>query len=294
MKAYVGGTYSDLKSYRQVAFEQLIGLGVEPIGNELLPAQGASLVDVSLRNVDEADLFILLVGHRYGFVPEGYDKSITHLEFERALERRIPILAFFLSDEAPVKRSSVELDLNLRKRLSSLKHEVRLNRIVSEVESPAQFGMVLVRAIAALPAGGDNKSTKRSPTKELDACREEVKRHKATIEDLTSKLTGVIPMNPIWRGRNFLRDELLCFALLPFKEDFFAIYETAISPAAEELGLKPRHAGEIFGTREVVEDIWDSICASRVVIVDVTGRNPNVFYELGICHTLGKDCIVIT
>jgi hypothetical protein len=43
-----------------------------------------------------------------------------------------------------------------------------------------------------------------------------------------------------------------------------------------------------------MEDIWESICTARVVVADVTGRNANVFYELGIAHTMGKDCVVIT
>ena len=43
-----------------------------------------------------------------------------------------------------------------------------------------------------------------------------------------------------------------------------------------------------------MEDIWESICISRLIIADVTGRNANVFYELGIAHTLGKSCVVLT
>ena len=40
--------------------------------------------------------------------------------------------------------------------------------------------------------------------------------------------------------------------------------------------------------------IWESINRARIVIADTTTRNPNVFYEIGICHTLGKDVILIT
>jgi hypothetical protein len=140
----------------------------------------------------------------------------------------------------------------------------------------------------------DEKKPQKAWEERLKLCQEEGERHKKLIDDLTAKLRNVVPADPIWRGRNFRTDELMCFGLLPFREEFFAVYEAAVAPAAEDVGLRSLHAGEIFGNREVVEDIWDSICAARIVIVDVTGRNPNVFYELGICHTLGKDCIVIT
>ena len=91
-----------------------------------------------------------------------------------------------------------------------------------------------------------------------------------------------------------MTDDLACFVLMPFQEPFFEVYETAVAPAAERCGLRAKHAGEIFGNREIIEDIWDSICSARVIVADVTGRNPNVFYELGVCHTLGKECIILT
>ena len=40
-------------------------------------------------------------------------------------------------------------------------------------------------------------------------------------------------------------------------------------------------------------DVWTAICRSRIIIADCTGRNPNVFYEIGIAHTVGKPVILI-
>ena len=44
----------------------------------------------------------------------------------------------------------------------------------------------------------------------------------------------------------------------------------------------------------IITDIVNLIDRSRVVICDCTGRNPNVFYEIGIAHTLGREVILIT
>jgi hypothetical protein len=72
------------------------------------------------------------------------------------------------------------------------------------------------------------------------------------------------------------------------------VFEEGILPSVQAAGLRGVHAGQIFDNREIVEDIWELICTARLIVADVTGRNPNVFYELGICHTLGKEVIVIT
>jgi hypothetical protein len=87
--------------------------------------------------------------------------------------------------------------------------------------------------------------------------------------------------------------EKLCFVLMPFDEKFYPIYEK-IKEVVEELGLICKRADEIFNTKPVIEDICHSIQKSRILIADLTGRNPNVFYELGFAHAKNKKVILIT
>jgi hypothetical protein len=49
-----------------------------------------------------------------------------------------------------------------------------------------------------------------------------------------------------------------------------------------------------FSTGEAMEDVWRRLNESAFIIADLTGRNPNVFYELGIAHTLGKPVILLS
>ncbi len=89
-------------------------------------------------------------------------------------------------------------------------------------------------------------------------------------------------------------DEQLCFVLMPFHGHFPEYFRGILVPAAEAAGLKALKADDIYGTAPIITDIWDSIWKERIVIADVTGKNPNVNYELGLCHALGVPTILIT
>ena len=58
--------------------------------------------------MDEADIYLAILGHRYGHIPKGKTKSITHYEYERATQRGIPRLIFIMHEEHPVKARDVE------------------------------------------------------------------------------------------------------------------------------------------------------------------------------------------
>ncbi|CAD6491672.1 MAG: hypothetical protein CHKLHMKO_00176 [Candidatus Argoarchaeum ethanivorans] len=89
-------------------------------------------------------------------------------------------------------------------------------------------------------------------------------------------------------------DETLCFVLIPFDENFVPIYNSIIKKVVESSKLRCTRADEIFDTRSIIEDILEHIQKARFLIADLTGRNPNVFYELGLAHAVGKEVILIT
>ena len=85
-----------------------------------------------------------------------------------------------------------------------------------------------------------------------------------------------------------------CFVLMPFRRDFPPIFDNHISKVCERLGITVARADGIFSTRPFMDDIREAVVTARVIIADLTDHNPNVFYELGICHALGKDVVLIT
>ncbi len=104
----------------------------------------------------------------------------------------------------------------------------------------------------------------------------------------------IVRINPIFQRRDFLIDEELCFILMPFAEPFNRLYQEKIKPTLEALNLRVMRADDLFTPTPIIEDIWEFINKARLIVADVTGRNPNVFYELGIAHTVGKDTIILT
>lgn len=88
-------------------------------------------------------------------------------------------------------------------------------------------------------------------------------------------------------------EPMLASAMMPFDAGFAAVYDS-IRQAADNAGLRCRRADDIWENAAIIQDVVALIDRSRIVICDCTGRNPNVFYEAGIAHTLGREVILIT
>lgn len=88
-------------------------------------------------------------------------------------------------------------------------------------------------------------------------------------------------------------DPLQASAMMPFSGGFAAVYE-AIAGVVGALGMRCNRADNIWEHNTIIQDVVSLIDRSRVVICDLSGRNPNVFYEAGISHALGREVILIT
>lgn len=86
----------------------------------------------------------------------------------------------------------------------------------------------------------------------------------------------------------------LCFVIMPFSKPFDDVYRAIIVPSVRQAGLEVMRADEMFTPGSIMEQIRSAIQQSRLCVADLTGRNPNILYELGIAQTLGKPCILLT
>ncbi|AWI08678.1 hypothetical protein [Ereboglobus luteus] len=86
-----------------------------------------------------------------------------------------------------------------------------------------------------------------------------------------------------------------CFVMMPFADPIGSYYEKIYEPAILKAGLNPVRAdNEIFGTGKIMDQIWSGIYAARILVAELTSRNPNVFYELGLAHALRKPVVLVS
>jgi hypothetical protein len=64
-------------------------------------------------------------------------------------------------------------------------------------------------------------------------------------------------------------------------------------PAIKEAGFEPLRADSLFNSGSVIEQIWQQIRKAKVLLADLTGKNPNVFYELGLAHAARKPVVFV-
>lgn len=103
LQVFVSSTFLDLKEERQAAVEAILDAGHIPAGMELFTAGDESQMEVIQQWIDQSDVYLLILGGRYGTIENKSGKSYIHLEYDYALKREIPVFACVLKD--PKKRA---------------------------------------------------------------------------------------------------------------------------------------------------------------------------------------------
>ncbi len=84
-----------------------------------------------------------------------------------------------------------------------------------------------------------------------------------------------------------------CFVLMPFGGWLDDYYEAIYKPAIESAGLESHRADDLFRPSTIVNDIWAYTKRAKLLLAVLSGKNPNVFYELGLAHALAKPAILV-
>jgi hypothetical protein len=118
-------------------------------------------------------------------------------------------------------------------------------------------------------------------------------RNKTTQQESTTSVSHL----HVFHRRSVPLEQDLVFVLMPFTESWSEyIWKEEIQKSVQQYQsakLRCMRADDLFG-QDVMIDIYESIAKTRIVIADITNRNANVFYELGIAHSLGKDVILLS
>lgn len=98
IQVFVSSTYTDLIEERQAAVEAILSSGNIPAGMELFSATDESQMTIIKRWIDESDVYMLILGGRYGSIESKSGKSYTQLEYEYAVEKNKPLFAVILNE----------------------------------------------------------------------------------------------------------------------------------------------------------------------------------------------------
>lgn len=281
--------------------------------------------------IQESNVFIGLYDEHYGTVPEGETQSHIELEYQQAVELGKDILIFMMEDALAnaderqqafldyVRQRQVittftdEEDLaakvklaldkyhetvrhrrrlrppvsNLRNPLPALSVEEQTTDIDKEATSEEQFADMVERAMLLAE---DNIEQIIRRALELHNAQEKIQSQPS--EEFDNKIT----VEPLW-GEPIRRSQFQSdiFMIMPFRDKYNAIFERVVRPITADLNLTIKRGDEFSSTRgSIMQEVWAALNACKLVIVETTEINANVYYELGIAHTLGKPAILLT
>ncbi len=118
------------------------------------------------------------------------------------------------------------------------------------------------------------------------------------IHSLTDAATEILQRcvvaNRRWAGIDMQVDRPEVFVIMPFGQDWSrSVYEEMIRPAIESAHLRCTRGDTPPRVGDLSQTVWNALMRAGLVIADVSASNPNVFYEIGLAHGIGKDCFIL-
>lgn len=210
---FISSTYDDLKDERFAVLESILKLRHIPVGMEQFVAANEEQFNYIKRLIDETDYYILILGNRYGSTA-GDGISYTEKEFDYAVSKEVPILAFVhdTPESLPVNKS--EKTASAKKQLAKFRDKVKNNRLVSLFtwDSPISLSrevvVALTNAFNDFPRPGWERVISYDNSEllnQINDLRIENIKLKSKVDDLTSSSNLSAKLNA------FPWDETLCF-----------------------------------------------------------------------------------
>jgi tetratricopeptide (TPR) repeat protein len=169
-KVFLSSTFRDLKEYREAAVHACQRVGLLPIYMEEFPPDPRKAVAVCQAKVEEADLFLGIYAHRYGYVPAGSEVSITEMEYDWAVGRNLPVYLYVADPDQPWPPSQVDKGGDYE-RLTAFKERIGKKHTLKKFRDVPTFKedvLLLVHDLArtetAAPAGDTPQARRTLPT----------------------------------------------------------------------------------------------------------------------------------
>lgn len=164
-RVFVSSTYEDMVDYRQAVMSVLPSIDILPVGMEQFVSSPDKSLDVCLSEVRRCQLFISIVGMRYGSVDEQSGKSYSELEYEEAVKNGIPVLAFVIDEnKCPILPKHMDTGENADK-LKNFK-ELLNQKYTNRFKSVENLKELVIRAVTKQLEGTSKEEPKQQPINE--------------------------------------------------------------------------------------------------------------------------------
>lgn len=241
--------------------------------------------------IDEAikeSRFLLIV-----MSPDYFQSTWTRQEWQYGLAnelqekgiRVIPVL-YRDCDIPPMLRTKQWVDFRDQK-----EYKIILNRLVGDLHSLASSTTSTTTTTTTTESPKPGERVEELDQNSVSELKQVLK---DAVEAFRNKPEQRISDNA--KSERFTIEEDMCFIVMPFSiESLNIVYEDFVKPVVtERCNLRSIRGDDVFGSNVIMEDITKSIQKARLIIADLTSRNPNVFYEVGIAHALNKQVLLMT
>ena len=169
-QVFVSSTYADLKEERGKVMQTIIALDCIPAGMEWFPAIDEDQFEFIKKIIDDCDYYVLIVGGRYGSISED-GISYTEKEYDYAVSRNIPVIAFLHNDIKQLAFDKSEANPEYRIKLETFREKISKGRLVqfwnNADELNGKVAVSLTKTIKMHPTVGWVKANMQTNTESL-------------------------------------------------------------------------------------------------------------------------------
>lgn len=198
---FISSTYEDLKEERNKAIQAILTMNQFPIGMEMFSAANEDQWQIIKEAIDSSDFYILIIGNRYGSIEESAGISYTEKEFDYAVEKEIPILAFIVDSSVSMTADKFETDPSKIVKLNAFKEKVKQSgRYVAFWKNIDNLETLISQSVSKAVVRGDRPGWIRTTDFDIDKSYAEILRlteRVHTLEALNSDLRMENDRKPI-------------------------------------------------------------------------------------------------
>lgn len=260
LQVFVSSTYTDLQDERQAAVEGILGSNNIPAGMELFKAGNNSQLETIKKWIDDSDIYMLILGGRYGSIEPNEHKSYTQLEYEYAISKGIPIFAIVLSDEFLQEKAKINPDIyeSHNKDLYTQFKKIVMSKMVKTIKNCTEIKLAIHESISELKEeckfDGWVRGTEQSPD----------------CEDLLEKYNSLSKENVELKER--LKNES-SFQYCSIDDDFWIKEYTFNISVFESFMSDPYQTEKVLTMREIYTDI------APLIIVKTPKKSLKISFE---------------